>query len=313
MRRSLLLALVALSLAAAACGGDESTSAPVVSTPAEDTEPATTIVIPIGSDRCDDEPDPDDYVDGQIPPAIRPCSIPTELTVHIVRAGIGPTAQRGDTVIVDYTGLRAEDGVIFDTSYTRGTPLDFPLGSGGVIRGLDDGLADAQAGSLLKLDIPAELAYGDNPPGDVIRPGDALSFVIEVRAVIPSVTAADAPLDLQLEPSVGALEVSTQDVVVGDGDAVELGDTAVVHMLLVRGDNEVVLFNSWERDDALQILMEDGNTLQGIFEGLQGANVGTLRAITIPPEQGFGADGESSLGLPANTDLIVIVEVIGVY
>ncbi len=147
----------------------------------------------------------------------------------------------------------------------------------------------------------------------MIQPGDALSFVVEVRAVIPSVTAADAPLDLQLEPSVGAIEVTTTDLVVGDGGAVELGDTAVVHMLLVRGDNEIVLFNSWERDDALQIVMEEGATLQGIFEGLQGATVGTLRAITVPPDKGFGPDGEASLGLPAATDLIVIVEVVGVY
>ena len=140
-----------------------------------------------------------------------------------------------------------------------------------------------------RLDVPSDLAYGETPPGDVIQPGDALSYVIEVRVVVPLVTADDAPLDLQIEPSVGALEVTTEDLEVGDGATVELGKTAVVHMLLVRGDNEVVLFNSWERNDPLQIIMQDGATLPGILEGLQGATVGTLRVITVPPDDGFGA------------------------
>lgn len=318
MRRSLPLALAtAMLLIVAACGGDDTASSTSTdsggSEPATTSGPSTTIVMPVSGDQCEDTPDPTIYLEGQIPPAIRPCVIPVELAVHVIRPGIGREAVQGDTVIVDYTGLRSENGLIFDTSYTRGAPLDFPLGSGGVIAGWDQGLAGAQAGSLIKLDIPAKLAYGDAPPGDVIQPGDALSFIVEVRAVIPSVTAADAPLDLQIEPSVGALELSSRDIVVGDGAVVELGKTAVVHLLLVRGDNEIVLFNSWERDDPLQIVMEQGATLDGIFEGLQGARVGTTRAIIVPPDMGFGPDGEASLGLPAGVDLIVVAEVIGVY
>ena len=233
--------------------------------------------------------------------------------VRTVRPGTGRPAEKGDTVFVDYTGLRSEDGFVFDTSYTRGAPLDFPLGRGGVIKGWDQGLIGAQAGSLLKLDIPASLAYGDTPPGDVIQPGDALSFVVEVRAVVPPVTIDDAPLDLVLDPSVGAVEVSTNDLVVGDGAPIELGKTAIVHVLLVRGDNQVVLFDSWERDDPLKIVMEEGATLPGIFQGLQGATVGTMREIIIPPDQAFGAQGDTSLGLPAGVDLIVVADVVGVY
>jgi peptidylprolyl isomerase len=275
---------------------------------------ATDADAPLVTGDCEDAPDPTDYVEGRIPPAIRPCELPTELVVHTIREGTGHAAEAGDTLVADYTGIRSEDGMLFDTSYTRGVPLDFPVGRGGVIQGWDEGLLGSQAGSMFKLDIPAELAYGQNPPpGDAIRAGDALTFIVEVRAVIPSVSIEDAPLDLDLDPSVGALEVTTTDLVVGDGAEVVLGSTAVAHLLLVRGDNEVVLFNSWERDDPLQIIMEEGQTLPGIFEGIQGARVGTLRAIAMPPDEAFGPDGEPSLGLPAGVDLIVVVEVVGVY
>lgn len=316
--------LVVLTATAAACGGGDddaspdtgSTQATTTSPPgsvAASTVPATIDPADLLPEECRDEPDPADYVEGQIPPIIPPCDVPAELVVHTLREGAGPAAELGDTVIVDYTGMIIGGDEVFDTSYTRGVPLDFPLGRGGVIEGWDQGLVGARAGSLLRLDIPTELAYGDNPPGEQIEPGDALSFNIEVRAVVPSVTAEDAPLSLRIEPSVGATELTTTDVVVGEGPAVELGQTAVVHMLLVRGDNEVVLFNTWENDDPLQIVMEEGQTLPGIFEGLQGATVGTMRVMAMPPELAFGEGGETGLGLPAGTDLIVVAEVVGVY
>ncbi|MEJ7800452.1 MAG: FKBP-type peptidyl-prolyl cis-trans isomerase, partial [Ilumatobacter sp.] len=86
------------------------------------------------------------------------------------------------------------------------------------------------------------------------------------------------------------------------------------HMLLVRGDNEVVLFNTWERSDgALRIKIEDGQTLPGILATLDGARVGSTIAVTMPPADAFGEQGETGLGLPAGIDLIAIVQVVGVY
>lgn len=313
MRRPLTV-LLSATVMLAACSGDDDASPPATedtsttSAPVTTDLPADTTPLP-----CADEPDPAIYVEGEIPPLVPPCEVPDELVVHTLRDGIGEPAEAGDTMIVDYAGMIIGSGSVFDTSYTRDVPFDFPLGRGGVIDGWDEGLLGAQAGSLLRLDVPTEMAYGDTPPGDEIQPGDALSFNIEVRAVIPSVTAEDAPLDLQIDPSIGATELTTSDLTVGEGPAIELGDTAVVHMLLVRGDNEVVLFNSWERDDPLQIIMEEGQTLPGVFEGLQGATVGTVRVMSMPPALAFGETGEPSLGLPADTDLIVVAEIVGVY
>ncbi|MEO6570851.1 MAG: FKBP-type peptidyl-prolyl cis-trans isomerase [Ilumatobacteraceae bacterium] len=311
MRRRPAAILVFAVLVVAGCGGSDgaASTSTVAPTPSSDT-----IGVPVAIDGCEDAPDPAAYIIGQIPPVLRPCTIPAELQVQPIRTGSGPAAEAGDTLFVDYTGVRSDDGVVFDTSYTRGTPLDFPLGRGGVIDGWDQGLVGARAGSAIKLNVPAALAYGDAPPaGDKVRAGDALTFVVEVRAVVPSSTADDAPLDLQLDPSVGATEVTTTDLVTGDGPELQVGQTAIVRVLLVRGDNQVVLFNSWERDESLQIKLEEGNGLAGFFEGLPGAQVGTLREIIMPPDQAFGPQGDTGLGLPPGTDLIVIAEVLGVY
>ena len=175
---------------------------------------------------------------------------------------------------------------------------------------------------MLRLDIPADQAFGDTPPTvlETIRAGDALTFVIEVLAVVPTLHPDEAPLDVGVEPSLDATEVTTEDVIVGDGKVVEEGDTVVVAMLIARGDNEVVLFDSWHQqtptviplDPALMVGPETA-TLPGVFEGLQGATVGSRRVIKMPPSEAWGDQGNAALGLPPDTDVIVIADVLAAY
>jgi peptidylprolyl isomerase len=315
-----LLALAAL-LAACGGGGDDDDDGGA-STAATTTNPgssagddvSTTIPLPhTSTTECEDVPDPADYPEGSIPQALRPCTSPTALAVHPIRTGVGRGAETGDTVIVDYTGVRSATGEMFDSSYLRGIPLDFVVGRGGVIAGWEQGLAGVQAGSVVKLDVPPDLAYGNAPPSDAIQPGDALTFVIEVHAVIPPVAETDAPLDLLVAPSEGATTLGIVDKTIGDGATIEAGDTAVVHMLLVRGDNLTVLLDTWKRSDPLQIIMADGQSLPGVVEGLLGARVGGTRVLTLPPDLAFGPNGDPGLGLPAGVDLLVVAQVFGVY
>ncbi len=308
----------ALVAGSAACGGSgddaDDAGATTGATTVVNTASSTTVPMPKTSlTECEDVPDPADYPEASIPQALRPCAPPTELTVQTIHPGVGRAAAAGDTLIVDYTGVRSATGEMFDSSYLRGIPLNFVLGRGGVIAGWDQGLAGTQAGQVVKLDVPGELAYGDNPPSDDIQPGDALTFMVEVRAVVPPVTAADAPLDLLTTPSTGATTLGIVDVTVGDGATVEKGDTAVVHMLLVRGDNLAVLLDTWKSSDPLQIVVADDQSLPGLIEGIQGARVGGTRVLTLPPDLAFGPNGDPTLGLPAGRDLIIVAQVVGVY
>ncbi len=314
MRRHTLVALTAaVALSLAACGSDTASGDAGSSDTAPDTSVAgdtSTTITDVSLAPVEIEV-PADKPDGVEPAA----EIPTELVIEDIKPGAGYAAVAGDTVIVDYMGARSEDGAEFDNSYDRGQPFDVLLGSGGVIAGWDEGLVGVQAGMRRRLDIPAEMAYGDNPPAgtEVVRPGDALTFIIDVRAVIPAVDPSEAPTDLQVDPSVGATELTTIDHTVGDGPALELGQTAIIHVILARGDNEVVLFNSWDTGDPLQVIMEDGTSLPGLFQGLQGMKVGGVRSMTMPPDLAFGEAGDPGLGLPAATDLIIVAQLLGAF
>ena len=51
----------------------------------------------------------------------------------------------------------------------------------------------------------------------------------------------------------------------------------------------------------------------GFVNGLPGMKVGGRRAIIVPPEDAFGPEGNPQLGLPAGTDMIIVVDLLGVY
>jgi peptidylprolyl isomerase len=287
----------AVALGLTACGDDEDTASSL-STVVDDLE-----LVPGASTTTTTAP-PD------VPVVSLPDAIPTELVVTDLVVGTGPAAAAGDTVIVDYVGVRSEDGVQFDSSYGE-EPFDVSLGSGGVIPGWDQGLVGAQAGGRRQLDIPNDLAYGDEARGE-IRAGDALSFVIDVRAVIPAPDPAAAPTDIAIGPSTGATATTTEDAVTGDGATVSIGDTAIVRLLLYRGDNAALLYNSWDQGEPLRVQLVGGSTLPGLVTGLEGMQVGGRRIVTMPPSDAFGEEGDPQLGLPAGTDLIAVAELVGV-
>lgn len=79
-----------------------------------------------------------------------------------------------------YTGTLL-NGTKFDSSVDRGEPATFPVN--GVIAGWQQALPLMTVGSKWKLYIPADLAYGDNAPGDVIQPGSLLVFEVELLGI----------------------------------------------------------------------------------------------------------------------------------
>lgn len=88
-------------------------------------------------------------------------------------------SRKGDVLHMHYRGT-LEDGTEFDSSYNRGDPLTFTLGSGQVIRGWDQGLLAMCVGEKRKLVIPPDLAYGSRGAPPTI-PGDAtLTFEVEL-------------------------------------------------------------------------------------------------------------------------------------
>lgn len=82
-----------------------------------------------------------------------------------ISPGDGQYPRKGQTVSVHYTGTLV-NGRKFDSSRDRGSPLDFQLGQGQVIKGWDMGIAQLSKGERAKLICPPDYAYGSSNVGN---------------------------------------------------------------------------------------------------------------------------------------------------
>ena len=96
--------------------------------------------------------------------------------------GKGPKPAAGQNVKVHYE-LKLADGMVVDSSYSRGTPLEIPIGVGRVIPGWDEGIQLLNEGSKATLIVPSDLGYGPSGAGGVIPPNATLIFKVELVKV----------------------------------------------------------------------------------------------------------------------------------
>lgn len=104
------------------------------------------------------------------------------LRYQILQKGDGVKPNQGQTVAVHYKG-QLDDGTVFDSSYKRNQPLEFPVGVGQVIPGWDEGIMLLQVGDKARLVIPSHLGYGSRGAGGVIPPNANLVFDVELMEV----------------------------------------------------------------------------------------------------------------------------------
>jgi peptidylprolyl isomerase len=98
-----------------------------------------------------------------------------------IAEGTGASARTGQMLSVHYTGT-LQNGTKFDSSRDRGTPYQFRIGTGAVIKGWDEGLLGMKVGGKRKLIIPPGLGYGANGTPN-IPPNSTLLFDVELIEV----------------------------------------------------------------------------------------------------------------------------------
>lgn len=103
------------------------------------------------------------------------------LQYQVITEGSGARPSKDRKVRVHYTG-KLLDGTVFDSSVERGQPAEFMLTQ--VIPGWTEALQLMNEGSKYRLFIPADLAYGERGAGNVIPPGAALIFDVELIKVL---------------------------------------------------------------------------------------------------------------------------------
>ena len=102
----------------------------------------------------------------------------TQTQVHTLMPGDGPIVAPTAKVSVCYMGVDGRDGHVFDSSYERGAPAEFPLD--GVVPGFQKAIAGQKVGSTVAVVMTSADGYPQGQPRAGIEPGDSLIFAIRI-------------------------------------------------------------------------------------------------------------------------------------
>jgi FKBP-type peptidyl-prolyl cis-trans isomerase FkpA len=108
-------------------------------------------------------------------------TLPSGIVVKTLRPGTGPSPTAADSVKVHYEG-RLTDGTVFDSSYKRNQPTEFPLT--GVVKCWTEGLQKMKVGEKAQLTCPSDVAYGDQGRPPTIPGGATLIFDVELIEIL---------------------------------------------------------------------------------------------------------------------------------
>jgi peptidylprolyl isomerase len=281
-----MLALLLLALLVAACGPAQNS----VATEDGDSETATEGESAVGDEAATESEAP----------------VNSGLIFEEIVAGTGAQAQPGDIVAVHYRGTLA-DGTEFDSSYGRGEPFTFQLGTGQVIPGWDEGIAMMKEGGQARLTIPPELAYGDRDlPG--IPAGSTLFFDVELVSVTPGPTPTPAPEMAEVAEADFTVTDSGLKYAVlqpGDGAKPQLGEIVGVYFTAWLEDGTV--FGDVRSGEPVQFIVGQEELLAGLDEAVLLMQQGEKAQFVIPSELGFGAEGAPGL-IPPDATLIFEME-----
>merc|ERR1719199_403332 len=103
------------------------------------------------------------------------------VTKELIKEGDGKRfPQKGQTVVMHYTGTLTANGKKFDSSVDRGQPFKTKIGVGQVIKGWDEGVPQMSVGEKAVLKMTADYGYGAAGAGGVIPPNADLVFDVEL-------------------------------------------------------------------------------------------------------------------------------------
>jgi peptidylprolyl isomerase len=327
-RRLAALVLVpALMVTAAACGDDKGDSKSKSSpSPSPSSTAKTVDVSPTGQVTAGKAigTAPDIKV-----PAGEP---PKELKTEVLTEGTGPVVNIVDLANVNYEGVAWKTRKIFDSSFERGQPTEFPLT--GVVDGWGQGIAGKKIGSRLLITIPPELGYGEKGSGEDIGPNETLVFVVDVLGVKPGVAKGEPTKNIPAElPKVkldgdkptgitvpaGAkppAQPVVQNLIDGAGAEVKAGDGVYAQYATYLWDGAKQLSNTHypaspaEKKPLGVQPMQEGQTMAGLMDAVKGKKVGSRLLVVLPPDKGFGAEGKPEAGIPPNATTVWVIDVI---
>jgi peptidylprolyl isomerase len=251
-----------------------------------------------------------------------------ETAARVLTRGTGATVAAGQRVTVDYTGFNGADGRQFDSSF-GGRPRSFVLDPEATLPGLVKGVVGARVGSRLLLAIPPQDAYGtQGNPAAGIGPTDTILVVVDVKSAKTVLTRAVGAA-VRPKPGLPTVKLSAtgkptitvpssapptglvvQPLIVGTGPRVGKGQNITVHYRGVIWPGGRQFDSSWDNGRPATFPIGVGRVIAGWDQGLVGQPIGSQVLMVIPPDKGYGAEGQPNSGIKGTDTLVFVVDIL---
>lgn len=260
---------------------------------------------------------------------------PKQLIEQTLIGGTGTSVASGDTVITNYLGeiwptKVGDQAKVFDSSFSRGAPAGFVVGTGAVIPGFDKTLVGKRLGTRMLLSIPPADGYGTSGNSQAgISGTDTLVFVVDLLADYKPNASAPGVADSQLpatgwpkitntpgqQPhvtSVAGVTAPTSPtsklLVKGSGAKIDPSKTLVLQLVQTDIATGTQTQSSWGKQPQL---VNAQNVLSAVT-ALNGQNVGARVVALLPatPAQPASATAAAQQAMPAQ---VLIIDVVGQY
>jgi peptidylprolyl isomerase len=318
MRRLVPLLLIPL-LALAACGSDDGDDGGT--TAAATGDPSALDAITVESSE------------GNAPKLSfsAPFSV-DETTVKVIEEGSGEAVESGAQVLFDFVAFNARDGKEFLSSYDE-TPQSIVLDANESLPALVKGMVGRNVGARVLIAAAPADAWG--PRGGIVEAGiekdDTTLFLVDVREIRHPLERADGSpvepveglpvvsLDDSGKPSIDVPdETAPTSLVVqplkeGEGAEVQAGQQISVHYTGILWASGEQFDSSWDRGVPAAFQIGAGRVIDGWDQGLVGQKIGSQVLLVIPPELGYGTNGNPDAGISGTDTLVFVVDILDAY
>ena len=260
-----------------------------------------------------------------------------KLGVKVKIPGDGPKITDGSLLVVQFTAKLWRGGTDLGSSYDPGQhPVMEVEGQGQMLPGWEQGLKGQAAGSRVELTVPPALGFGAKGSTDgkvTITGTDTIIFDMDIIGVYPSpqadipggagvlndptlpavattVGATDPAVTIpagKQPPSGGACRL----VIVGKGPQVKKGQTVVVQYEgLVWRTGQIFDSSFSKSKQVFPVQIGVGNVVKGWDENLVGQPVGSRVLLVVPPDKGYGSQGQPSAGIQGTDTMVFVVDIL---
>jgi peptidylprolyl isomerase len=265
-------------------------------------------------------------------PASQP---PKQLIEQTLISGTGTPVAAGDTVITNYVGeiwptKAGSTPKVFDSSFSRGAPAGFVIGTGAVIPGFDKTLVGKQIGTRMLLSIPPADGYGSSGNSQAgISGTDTLVFVVDLlsdykpNASAPGVADSQLPATgwpkitntpgqkPQITSVVGVTPPSSPTsklLVKGSGAKIDTSKTLVLQLV----QTDIATGKQTQSTWGQQPQLVSAQNVLSVATALNGQNIGA-RAVALLPATAAQPASATASSQPATPAQILIIDVVGQF